>query len=185
VTYKNAALNAGDRIMLGIYAGWLGSKAKNWRDPIAFNRPFVHKTRAGAIHTYGGISQIQVTESTFSATSIEEIYYTNQTGDVYTFEVENGSHPSGGLEKDSIVFDTNITVYDENGVDITTRAGASNTHVKIFSLRDNNDGSATLVKNAYCAVGSYHVQITARDMSGTGNSPTTFEAVVVITSIEP
>jgi len=181
-------LNKNDEIAIGVWASWLGNREYNWRDANAFNRPFVNKKSVllgGGVRTYSGIAQIQVTESAFSATNIEEIYYTNQTGDVYTFEVENGSNLSGGLEKDSIVFDTNITVYDENGVDITTRAGASNTHVKIFSLRDNNDGSATLVKNAYCAVGSYHVQITARDMSGTGNSPTTFEAVVVITSIEP
>jgi len=170
VTYKNATLNAGDRIMLGISAGWLGSKEKVSGSGNKFNRPF--NARTSSARTFDGLSQIQVTESTFSATSIEEIYHTNQTGDVYTFEVENGSHPSGGLEKDSIVFDTNIIVYDKNGVSI----GAN-----IFSLRDNNNGSATLVKNTYCAVGSYHIQIMAKDVSGTGPD-TTFEAVIVITS---
>ena len=175
VTYKNAALNAGDRIIFGIYAGWLGSKEKVSGSGNKFNRPFVARTSSAK--TYDGISQLQVTESTFSATSIEEIYYTNQTGDVYTFEVENGSHLSGGLEKDSIDFNNShsqLTTYDQDG----------NVVSGLFSLRDNNNGSATLVKNAYCAVGSYHVQIMAKDVSGTG-SDTTFEAVVVITSLEP
>jgi len=175
VTYKNAALNAGDRIIFGIYAGWLGSKEKVSGSGNKFNRPFVARTSSAK--TYDGISQLQVTESTFSATSIEEIYYTNQTGDVYTFEVENGSHLSGGLEKDSIDFNNShsqLTTYDQDG----------NVVSGLFSLRDNNNGSATLVKNVGCAVGSYHVQIMAKDVSGTGPD-TTFEAVVVITSLEP